>query len=417
MNARTLPILGGLFLLTLGSFAGGMWTTHADWKPWQLMDEARLMWKSWRATGLFLRDMTFAKRQAVASDDPFTVTDPAAVAQGDLLVLRLQAKNQMSVAELYDPQGKILHSWPIDYSTLVKGGDPDQFPHAELLMPDGSLLLNFDDGHALARIDACGKPMWVRDDKVFHHAITRGTDGVWVLAEPAWDGGNDQSFTRIDPETGKTVEEISLLRDVIPATPGAGTVFTLTDGYKIPDRANEDTDKDILHVNDVEELTPDRAAAFPTLAAGDLLVSMRNINLVGVIDRKSHAVKWAQYGPWRDQHDPDFEADGTISVFSNNMERNRSTLLSINPATGQWRDLFQGTDLWFSSFIMGKHERLANGNWLIASAMEGRVLEATPDGRTVREFNNIIDEKYNSILSSAQFVPKGYLAALPACAN
>lgn len=64
---------------------------------------------------------------------------------------------------------------------------------------------------------------------------------------------------------------------------------------------------------------------------------------------------------------------------------------------------------------MGKHERLPNGNWLIASAMEGRVIEATPAGKVVREFNNIIDANFNSVISSALFVPDGYLKSLPVC--
>ena len=191
--------------------------------------------------------------------------------------------------------------------------------------------------------------------------------------------------------------------------------MTITEGYKITREAVPDVTDDILHPNDVEELSVAMAPAFPQFNAGDLLISMRNINLVAVIDRTTHAILWAQYGPWRDQHDPDFQPDGTITVLSNNMDRNRSTIIAIDPKTNEWRDIFLGTDLTFNSYIMGRHQHLANGNRLITSSMEGRVLEVTAAGKVVREFNNIIDEGYNSIVSAAEFLPEGYLKALPAC--
>ena len=283
------------------------------------------------------------------------------------------------------------------------------------MLADGSLLINFDDGKALARLDPCGNPLWVKDDMVYHHVIARGVNGDWAWGEPNWDGGVDQHLVRFDPETGKTLESISLLDDVIPSSPDTSMALTFPQGFKFNRKSDKDTDIDLLHPHDIDELTPDLAPAFPQFKAGDLLISMRNINMLAVIDRTSHAIILAQYGPWRDQHDPDFDADGTISVISNNMDRNRSTLLAIDPKNNRVHDVFEGADLWFNTFIMGKHERLPNGNWLIASAMEGRVIEVTPKGRVVREFNNIIDANFNSVISSAEFVPEGLLKDLPVC--
>lgn len=415
MKARTVSILGLVFLLVSGAFIGGMWTTHKNWPAWRTMDQTTALWRSWRATGRVLRDMTFVHRTKYAADAPYTAADPALLAKGSLLISRFDPDSQLPVAELVAADGSVQHRWPIDYARLVPGGPKDEFPHATTLLADGSLMVNFDDGRAVARIDACGDPVWVKGDMVYHHVISRGFDGYWVWADPSWDGGHNQFLIRIDPDSGETLEKISLLDDVIPATKGGGALFTMPEGFPVRLEADPDQDKDILHPNDVEELLPEMAAAFPMFRAGDLLISMRNINLVAVIDRQSHAVKWAQYGPWRDQHDPDFEPDGTISVLSNNLDRNRSTLFAVDPATKTWRDLYAGTDFWFNTYIMGKHQRLPNGNRLIASSMEGRVIEVTAAGKIVREFNNMIDDNYNSILSSAEFVPDGYLSALPAC--
>jgi hypothetical protein len=415
INARSISILAGLFLLAVGTFLSGMWTTHKNWWAWRTVDEARGLWQSYRATGQFLRENTFVRRQPGTSDAVYAVGDTALLAKGYVVINRFDPATQRSLVELRDPAGAVLHTWPIDYARLVKDGPVDEFPHPVIVLPDGSLMVNFDGARALARIDACGDPMWVRHDMVYHHTISQGADGYWTLADPAWSGGHNQFLVRFDPETGETRESISLLDDILPATPDAGTALTITAGYKVTREADPEVTNDILHPNDVEELSAAMAPAFPQFSAGDLLISLRNINLVAVIDRTTHAILWAQYGPWRDQHDPDFQPDGTITVLSNNRDRNRSTIIAIDPKTNEWRDIFLGTDLMFSSYIMGNHQHLANGNWLIASSMEGRVLEVTVDGLVVREFSNIIDEGYNSVLGAAEFLPEGYLNALPAC--
>ncbi len=404
MNSNKIPLAAAFFLLVLTTFCAGMLTADKNWLPWQTAETAREMWRSYRATGRILRKRSYVHRNDAATDQRYKVSDPDALANGALLISRIDPATQVPIADLIDATGAVLHSWPIDYSRMIEGGARDDIPHAATPLADGSLLVSFDDGHALTRIDACGNPIWVKNDMVYHHVISRGADGYWAWADPAWDGGHNQYLVRFNPETGETVEKISLLLDIIPASAKSQTDITLTEDFPVELEADPDATTDILHPNDIDELTPELAPQFPEFKAGDLLVSMRNINLVAVIDRQSHAVLWAQYGPWRNQHDPDFEKDGTISVYSNNWDRNRSTLISIDPKTNLSRDLFQGTGLWFSSYVMGNHESLPNGNWLIASPMEGRVIEATADGRVVREFNNILDENYNSVLSSAEFV-------------
>lgn len=415
MNARKVSILAGLFLLTISTFLVGMWTTDKEWWAWRTTSEARELWRSFRATGQLMRERTYFHRQATWPDATYTVTDPGAVAEGYLVISRLDTVTKRPLAELRDAAGEVLHTWPIDYSRLVAGGAADEFPHAATVLPDGSLMVNFDDGRALARIDACGDPLWVKDDMVYHHVISAGADGYWVWADPAWDGGHNQFLVRFDPETGQTREAISVLDDILSAAPGAGMALSITDGYEIVREADPDVTGDILHPNDIEELSIAMASAFPQFHPGDLMISLRNINLVAVIDRRTHTILWAQYGPWRGQHDPDFQPDGTITVFSNNTDRDRSTIISIDPKTNESHDMFLGTDLAFNSYIMGKHQHLSNGNWLIASPTEGRVLEITAAGKTVREINNILNEGYNGIIGSAEFLPEGYLKALPAC--
>jgi hypothetical protein len=415
MTARAISIIAGLFLLILGTFFAGMWTTHQNWWPWQTVEEGRKLLHSYRATGKFLRDGTYTKRKDYVPDAFYTVYDQAAMAKGYLVINRFHPTEQRFVTDLIDGEGKIIHTWPIDFTKIDPKGDPLEFIHIATALPDGSLLVDFDDARGMARLDACGNPIWTKTDMVYHHSIEAADDGYWTWADGNWEGGQDQRMVRFDPMTGETLESIDLAKDVAARSPADATALTIPEGFVFNPKATSGVDVDILHPNDVEALTAAMAPAFPQFKAGDILISLRNINLLAVIDRHTHAILWAQYGPWKDQHDADFNPDGTISVFSNNIDRNRSTIISIDPKTNKSRDLFYGTGVTFESYIMGKHQRLPNGNWLITAPIQGRVIEVTSEGRMVREVNNVIDQTFNSIVTYGEFKPEGFFTTLPTC--
>ena len=62
----------------------------------------------------------------------------------------------------------------------------------------------------------------------------------------------------------------------------------------------------------------------------------------------------------------------------------------------------------FYSGARGVHQVLPNGNILISSPHQGRVLEVDSDGETVFEFLNTYDERENLIISEARWFPADY---------
>lgn len=415
--SRAIPILAALFLAAVTSFLAGMWTTHKVWWPWQKLSDVQVALRSWRATGYFLPADTYARRKPDVPDAVHTVHDAAAVSPGLWAINRYDPATRGYVFELIDATGAVLNSFPIDYAKIKEGGRSSEFAHIATVLPDGSVLVVWDDVPGMARLDACGDPIWAKTDRIYHHSLERGVDGYWTWATANWYGAEDQDMIRFDPMTGELKESINLIDDVIEKVHENRLKLTIPDDYRYKRDSHYGEQADLFHPNDLEELLPGMAAAFPLFEAGDLLVSLRNIDALAVIGRKSGAVKWIAYGPWRDQHDADFQPDGTISVFSNNTDRFRSQLISVNPMTGVARDLFAGTGLSFDSFIMGKHEHLPNGNWMITPTIQGRVIEATPEGRIVREYNNILNEDYNALVLYAEHLEPGYLAEVPACAK
>lgn len=417
MSARTAPIVAAIFLAAILSFLGGMWTTHKAWWPWEKLSDVRAAWRSWRVTGYFLPDDTFARRKADVPDDRHTIHDAAAMAPGFWAINRYDPQTRGYVFELLDETGAVVTQFPIDYSRIREGGAASEFAHIATVLPDGSVLVVWDDAPGMARLDACGDPIWAKTDRIYHHSLERGVDGYWTWATDNWYGAEDQDMIRFDPLTGEILEQINIIDDVIEKSPENRLKLTIPDGYRYKRDSRAGEQKDIFHPNDLEELLPEMAAAFPAFEAGDLLVSLRNIQALAVIGRRTGEVKWVAYGPWRDQHDPDFQPDGTISVFSNNTDRFASQIISVDPGTGASRDVFAGTGLEFDSFIMGKHERLPNGNWMITPTIQGRVMEVTPEGRIVREYNNILNADYNALTLYAEHLEPGYLTEAPKCAK
>lgn len=416
MSAKRVSLAALVFLLVVGSYLAGMWTTYKTWAPWKTMDEVRNAVRSWRATGIpGLPQDSYARRTTYQSKAVFTVHDPARAAPGYWVINRYDGPTGAYVLDLYDASGKLLHSRPIDYSRIKPGGNPLEFAHITTMLPDGSVLVVWDDAPGMARLDACGDPIWAKTDQIYHHSIEKGVDGYWTWQAATINEGEDQRMIRFDPETGEIRESIDLIDGVIAKSPENRLAMVMPEDYKFDRKLKYGDRADLFHPNDLEELLPEMAAAFPQFEAGDLLISNRNINQLAVIGRKTGAVKWTAYGPWWHQHDADFQPDGTITVFSNNTDRFRSSIIAVDPKTGVARDIFYGTGLKFDSFIMGKHQRLPNGNWMIDSAMQGLVLEVAPDGKTVSEYNNVLNEGYNTIAPYAEHLAPDYLTAIPVC--
>lgn len=335
--------------------------------------------------------------------------DPARTTPGTFLVAGLSRDQQKGpfTVTLFDAAGETLHEWPIDYADA----DPDGVKplntmlHGMEVLPDGSLLATFDGGNAVARFDTCGAPIWATNGE-FHHALSPDNDGGFL-------GWRANTVVHIDAETGEPTDILSIEDDMMPGQEGILGIRTfITDGEN-----PLAWESDPFHANDVETLTPAMADAFPQFEVGDLLISLRELNLVAVADRETGAFKWYSHGPWLKQHDPDFQPDGTITVYDNNTGSGMSRILRIDPKTNATEVAFAGSDaVPFYSWQRGKHQVLPSGNILITEAQHGRVFEVTPQGTLVWERDMGWDADRNLIVTEARHLPEGFFAdGIPSC--
>jgi len=335
-------------------------------------------------------------------------------------------KNFLHGSILLNEKNEIVHYWAADDSALlqkIKAANQEakaaangleyvvrtaqsalnKNPHGSEILRDGSVVYNDSDpGDAIQRISWCGKPVWTTLG-IFHHVVQIDEDQntLWSLDQK----GGRGALAQLDLSTGRRLRNISAQQQ-FDANPDID-IFEIRRNILKDEWLHEP-----LHPNDVEPLPAHMAPMFPEFGAGDLLISLRSLNLIYVLDPDTLKVKWWRAGQFRRQHDPDWQPNGTITVFDNNIGRLHdaegrmfSRIWRIEPTSFLSTIVYNGSEDRFYSRVRGKHQLLPNGNMLIASAMQGRVLEVTPEGETVFEFLNNFAGNENLLLSKAIWLP------------
>jgi len=128
-------------------------------------------------------------------------------------------------------------------------------------------------------------------------------------------------------------------------------------------------------------------------AEGDLLVSFRQIDTVGIVSRDTGKFTW-KWGPGEvsHQHHPTQLDNGNILLFDNGPHRGGATfsrVIEVNPATNKIEWEYKGDPtISFYSFHISGAERQPNGNTLITEGAPGRIFEVTREGQIAWEYVN-----------------------------
>jgi arylsulfotransferase ASST len=349
-----------------------------------------------------------------------TVYDPARAENG----VTLYAAGQEAAAYLIDMHGNVLHKWRRPYSTVwnktanVKKPQPDEFVYFRKvrMVGDGDLLAIYEGvgdtpyGYGMVKLDRNSNVIWTYFGNT-HHDFDVGPDGrIYVLtqeitSEPMPEFGNlsnpriDDFLVVLSPD-GKEEAKIRLILSVA-GSPYKHLLHTVS-SYSVGDP---------LHTNDVDYIAAEAARNFPMGKPGQLLLSFRELNAIGVLDLQRRKMVWMTRGPWIGQHDPDILPNGDIILFDNygNYEgpAGISRVMEFDPRTMGIVWQYAGdTNRPFDSFLRSEQQRLANGNTLIVESNGGRIFEVTPAGDIVWEFVNPArsptKDRKTAIVSSAE---------------
>ena len=306
---------------------------------------------------------------------------------------------------LIDMNGHELHRWSVRRDQLMPGaasqtrtffGMLSAQVEGRHLYPNGDLLMVYEQqamgewGGPLVKIDKDSHILWKADVKS-HHALQVVGDRIYVLTQtfkepsqppivPSLEGMPyiDDNVTIVDAD-GKVLGSHSVLQALAKtANMRLGAIVPFND------RA------DPLHTNSVDVLTEQNAHFIPGAKPGNVLISLKHLDMLAVLDLDSDTFVWALRGSWRQQHDAKMLPNGHILLFDNEgglMKASQSRVLEIAPETGAIVWSYEGTDDDpFYSSIRGSAQRLSGGNTLISESTTGRILEVTPDGSVVWEF-------------------------------
>lgn len=306
--------------------------------------------------------------------------------------------------ELIDRHGETLHRWRIDPSTVFPESAKRRAIALEEmdiqgshLFPNGDVLVNVEYAGAV-RLDACSRVRWTLAAGN-HHSIAEADDGsFWIPGVTQKSAAESGSFPDGFPGlTGPLYQDfimrVSSDGEVLKTINVLDVLYVNGLHRHIPKQTSQPGTY-LTHLNDVEPLSASLADEYPLFEAGDLLVSLKFLDLVFVFDPESGKVKWHTSHPFARQHDPDFLGDGWVGVFDNNADYTpRGTMLggsriiALQPHTGSTDILFptEKSDR-FYTVVRGKWQELENGNLLLTESAAGRVVEVTPDGETVWEW-------------------------------
>ncbi|OYX44291.1 MAG: hypothetical protein B7Z02_05930 [Rhodobacterales bacterium 32-67-9] len=290
--------------------------------------------------------------------------------------------------------GTVVASWTLSFSrdfpetgylrSIAPKTDWNVDLHGMVVKPDGSVLVNYEYA-GLIKLDRCGRTQWTLEHPTHHSIEPAEGGGYWVPG----------------------------LRFLIP-----GAMEDSFPPFTDMRNAREFFDNLILKVTE-DAFAP----AFPQFRAGDLLLSLREHNMLLVVDPVTWRVKWSQVGPWRRQHDPRFMADGTITLFNNNAYRTIlgegdespvdaprvSEIGRLDPKTGQYGTAWgnrPGQEM--LSVIRGKEVPTAGGGFIVTEFEAGRAFETDAAGRIVWEYINRYDETRVAEITEARSYPASY---------
>lgn len=269
--------------------------------------------------------------------------------------------------------GTILHGYPYKpdeiFAADITGGsfyregqppDPRQIkrPIGMRPLPGGDVVVSFQTtgpmfpfSGGIARIGRDGTPRWYRFD-YSHHWVNLMPDGRvivpdLVIAEGDWrvplgpNGNRRNMYCEtgrpqvdgvhiLDPETGAVDQRIDV-EAALRASPWAGLL------------ANTFDPCDPLHINYVDML--DETAPGGAVAPGHLVVSLRNLDLLAVIDPDSGTVTRVVRGSFQQQHSAQQLVGSKVLLFDNWGGSGAQTgagsrVLEIDLVTGAERQVF-----------------------------------------------------------------------------
>ncbi len=289
--------------------------------------------------------------------------------------------NNKTYAYLMDMTGRIVHRWKFS------NAKHECWHYARLL--DNGDILGVRYAQFFAKFDKNSKLIW-ETAIAANHDIELLPDGTFLVPAYELPVKYDNRTIRFD-----SIVHISKDGQKLSAWSTYENLKELQK-FHLPLYLDPNQNRDInlypfYHLNSIQIL-PDTALGLKNknFQKGNWLICLRDVDLILILDKDTHKVVWS-WGPGEldRPHMPRMLNNGNILVYDNGMHRTYSRLVVVNPVSRKivWEYKASPPEN-FHSKIEGSSQLLANGNFLICEATNGRAFEITPGGEIVWEFLN-----------------------------
>ncbi len=277
----------------------------------------------------------------------------------------------------------------------------DKFRNAKKLIPyflydNGDIILGRYETKGIYKIDKRGKIIW-QNDLYNHHWISFYDNYLYVPGTIFLNNKQDlddriyeNSFIKnceaknksrfgtimiINEKNGQLKKEISLIES-----------FYKNEFSKNIIEKYASNCTDTLHLNDVRVLNETKAKFFNKGKKGDMLVSLRHLDMVALIDKDTHDVKWHVQGKFKNQHSPRVTEHGTLLVFDNHFKSQKSRIVEIDISTKDVVGYYSGVDSKFYSTTRGRIQ-LLNNRIFVQSSDQGEIFEILCNSKFLSDNN------------------------------
>ncbi|MGH1402906.1 MAG: arylsulfotransferase family protein [Alphaproteobacteria bacterium] len=365
-------------------------------------------------TGLYLLDdgsypkgITINRKEKVWGDYAFVVND---------------ADNAPS---LIDVDGKVVHKWDAEFfrkwGDITHIADPVSPQHIEgtriFMDPEmnGDIYVGYyanSDAYlpyyGLLKLDKDSNVLWKHEDRTHHDAEFIGNDQMLVFVSYMVDGGHPnvphieepmyhEYVVWLDTNTGEEIKRV----DIAQAFANSKYSEVL---HRLTARPT-DTDLrpgDVFHPNGITKIPDHVIGKAPMLKENSVILSIRNLDMLAILDLEKDIITWASLGPWRGQHSLKFMDNGNVIMFDNFgsvIEGGPSRILEVDLETSEIVWEYTGTkDKPFFSKYSSMIDRLPNGNIFAVSTLEGRAFEVTRSKEIVWEY--YVEARFDTAVGS-----------------
>ena len=300
-------------------------------------------------------------------------------------------------SRLIDMEGRVCHAWHSDegigYAYLLPNGnlllrtgpaaEEVSFlsrPERELLPIGGRTVAG-----AILELDWDSNVVWEYRYPLLHHDFERLPDGNTLVL--TWELMPDKLTRQVKGGHESGHGGAGMLGDTVREVTPAGEVVYEWNSWEYLD-VEEDR---ICFLEGRAEWTHQNT--LNVTPEGDLVVSFRQTDTVGIVDRASGDFRWKWgRGNISHQHNPTMLGNGRVLIFDNGPHKSgftHSRVIEVDPGTNEIAWEYRGDPpISFYSYHISGAERQPNGNTLICEGAPGRIFEVTPGKEIVWEYIN-----------------------------